>query len=172
MQPSLTIRLEGPADLSQIEGVVRRAFGRPDEAQLVNALRRSASPFLSLVALHGDHVVGHVALSPVAIEGPRAGPISAGLAPLSVLPETQRHGIGAALMKAALSECSSIGWEAVFLLGEPLYYARFGFEVAAPRGLHYESHAFDHAFQCREIRRGALVGVTGWVRYHEAFAGL
>lgn len=172
MQSSHAIRPERPADLPRIEAIVHSAFGRPDEAQLVNALRRSASPFLSLVALHGDHVVGHVALSPVAIEGPRPGPTSAGVAPLSVLPESQRQGIGAALMEAALSACSSVGWEAVFLLGDPLYYARFGFEVAAPRGLHYESHAFDHAFQCREIRRGALVGVTGWVRYHEAFAGL
>ena len=172
MQPLFSIRRERTSDLPRIEEVVRLAFDRSDEAQLVNALRRGAAPFLSLVAPHDDHVVGHVALSPVAIEGPRAGPTSAGLAPLSVVPESQRRGIGAALMKAALSECSSMGWDAVFLLGEPGYYARFGFELAAPRGMHYESHAFDHAFQCLEIRRGALVGVTGWVRFHEAFDGL
>jgi putative acetyltransferase len=60
----------------------------------------------------------------------------------------------------------------VFLLGDPAYYARFGFELAGPRGLHYQSEAFDSAFQLLEVAPGALRGCTGCVRYHEAFDAL
>lgn len=168
----LSIRPEREPDLPQIDEVVRRAFDRPEEAELVSILRRNARPFLSLVAAAGDRIVGHVALSPVVVEGPAASPPSAGLAPLSVLPEQQGQGVGAALMRAAIVEARATGRDAIFLLGEPLYYGRFGFTLAAPRGLHYASHDFDPAFQCLETRPGALVGVTGWVRFHEAFAGV
>jgi putative acetyltransferase len=60
----------------------------------------------------------------------------------------------------------------LFLLGNPAYYGRFGFELAAPRGLHYESHAFDRGFQVLELAPGALEGVRGWVHYHPAFQEL
>jgi putative acetyltransferase len=60
----------------------------------------------------------------------------------------------------------------VFLLGEPAYYARFGFVMAAPRGFHYESEAFDAGFQVLELVEGALAGHAGRVLYHPAFAQL
>jgi putative acetyltransferase len=62
-----------------------------------------------------------------------------------------------------------LGWQAVFLLGAPPYYSRFGFELAAPHGLHYESEVFDSAFQVLEIESGALEGFRGRVRFHLAF---
>jgi len=172
VHPPILIRRESAIDLPRIDDVVRRAFDRPEEARLVDLLRRLASPFLSLVAIEGDRVVGHVALSPVVVEGVGTGPTSAGLAPLSVLPECQGRGIGNALMRSALVEARAMGWRAIFLLGNPLYYARFGFELAAPRGLHYASHDFDSAFQCLETDPGSLDGATGWVRFHDAFAGV
>ena len=148
------------------------AFGRPHEARLVDRLRAVAHPSLSLVAESQDRVVGHVFFSPVAIESERPAPPACGLAPLAVLPERQGEGVGAALVRAGLAECPALGWEVVFLLGSPAYYARFGFAAAAPRGLRYESDAFATAFQVLELRAGALAGVRGRVRYHAEFERL
>lgn len=170
--PEPTIREETPADHLQVDRIQEAAFGRSAEAELVRTLRASARPGLSLVAELEGELVGHVFFSPVRIEGPAASPLAAGLAPLAVAPEQQRRGAGSALVRAGLEACVALEWRAVFLLGDPAYYARFGFELAAPRGLRYESEAFDPGFQLVELEPGALSGCTGWVRYHEAFANL
>lgn len=168
--PEPAIREESPADQLRVDEIQEAAFGRTAEADLVRTLRTSARPGLSLVAELEGELVGHVFFSPVRIEGPADSPAAAGLAPLAVSPQHQRRGAGSALVRAGLEACVPLGWKAVFLLGDPGYYARFGFELAAPRGLHYESEAFDAAFQLVELEPGALSSCTGWVRYHEAFA--
>jgi putative acetyltransferase len=166
----LTIRAERSSDHPRVQRIQEEAFGQPDEAELVRVLRSVARPQLSLVAELAGACVGHVFFSPVAIEGSGARPPAAGLAPLAVLPEFQGRGVGSRLVRAGLEACVPLGWQAVFLVGAPAYYARFGFALAAPRGLQYESPAFDSAFQFIELRDGALAGCEGWIRYHEAFA--
>jgi putative acetyltransferase len=89
--------------------------------------------------------------------------------PTLIRPDAQGKGVGTALVRAALAECPRLGWKAVFLLGDPGYYSRFGFELSAPRGLHYESEAFDSAFQFLETTHGSLEGCRGWVRFNNAF---
>ena len=168
----LAIRAERASDHRRVAAIQEAAFGQPAEAELVAALRESAQPQLSLVAEHAGEVIGHVFFSPVTVEGPRPAPPAAGLAPLAVAPEAQGCGAGAALVRAGLEACPSLGWQAVFLLGDPEYYARFGFVRAAPRGLRYESEAFDRGFQVLDLVPGALEGCSGWVHYHEAFAKL
>jgi putative acetyltransferase len=166
---SLSVRAERHEDFIRIDEIEELAFGRPGEARLVRSLRVDATPFLSLVASYADVPVGHIFLSPVEIEDSPAAPRCAGLAPLAVHPDEQGKGVGAALVRAALVECPRLDWQAVFLLGAPPYYSRFGFELAAPHGLHYESEVFDSAFQVLEIESGALDGVRGRVRFHRAF---
>jgi putative acetyltransferase len=149
------------------------AFERPDEAKLVARLRREARPCVSLVAEAAGRVIGHVFVSPVTIEGaPPDAPAAGGLAPVGVLPDAQGRGIGGALIRAGIEASRTLGWELLFLLGNPAYYGRFGFELAAPHGLHYESHAFDVAFLVQERAAGARARARGWVRYHPAFAEL
>jgi putative acetyltransferase len=174
--------------------VQEAAFGRPDEARLAARLRQEASPLVSLVAEQGGRVVGHVLFSPVTVEGDRPNPAAASLAsgslragapfartgqaelaagalgPVGVLPDAQGRGTGAALIRAGIEACRALDWRILFVLGNPAYYARFGFDLAAPRGLHYASHAFDAAFQVQELAPGALALVSGWVRYHGAFS--
>jgi putative acetyltransferase len=164
----MRIRVEEPADRGHVFAVEAAAFARPLEAELVETLRASAWPRLSLVAELDGEIVGHVFFSPVSIEGAPAAPACAGLGPLAVLPARQRLGVGAALVQEGLCRCSALGWKAVFLLGNPAYYARFGFTLAAERGLHYEE--LDAAFQVIELEAGALHGCRGQVRYHEAFS--
>ena len=167
-----TIRDEVPEDHAAVARVVSDAFGQPGEARLLEALRTEADPYLSLVAERDGSIVGHVFFSAVEVEGaPDAPPLGA-LAPLAVTPSLQGGGIGSTLVRAGLARCPEHGWRAVFLLGDPGYYARFGFGLAAPRGLRYLSEAFDAGFQVLELESGALKSVRGFVQYPPAFASL
>jgi putative acetyltransferase len=163
------IRPDRPTDAREIWTVHEAAFGRPDEARLAARLRQEASPLVSLVAEECGHVIAHVLFSPVTLEGDASSPAGA-LAPVGVLPDAQGRGAGAALIRAGIEACRALDWRLLFVLGAPAYYARFGFTLAAPRGLHYASHAFDVAFQVQELAPAALAGARGWVRYHAAFA--
>ncbi len=72
-------------------------------------------------------------------------------------------------MQRALVQAGALGWKAVFLVGEPEYYSRFGFVMAAPLGFRYESEEFDRAFQVAEVVAGSLKGWSGYIRYPKAF---
>jgi putative acetyltransferase len=166
----LVVRPERPEDLASIDAVNERAFGRPDEAAIVRALRRDGALAVSLVAERGGRVLGHVAFSPVAIEGEAATRDALALGPVAVDPEAQRGGIGIALCEAGLRSCAARGARLAFVLGHPAYYPRFGFRPAAP-AFRYRSAEFDRAFFALELAPGAAAGRSGLVRYHRAFDG-
>jgi putative acetyltransferase len=88
-------------------------------------------PALSLVAEVDGEVVGHV----VCTRGSVGGAPALGLGPLSVLPARQRAGVGSALVHTALGVADGLGEPLVALLGDPAYYARFGFRPAADLGI-------------------------------------
>src|SRR5689334_21311309 len=102
----MRIRPETPADVDAIRAVNLAAFGGQVEADLVDALRREASPLISLVAVDGGGAAGHVMFSPVSIDGDAPdAPRLMGLAPVAVLPARQREGIGGALIREGLAAC-------------------------------------------------------------------
>ena len=163
------IRPEAPADITEIHHVLTAAFGRPQEAALVAALRREGVPTLSLVAVHASQVVGHLLLSPVIIKSSAESFPALGLGPLAVSPPYQRKGIGEALVRAGLEYCLPEGHEIVLLVGHPDYYARFGFAPAAGFGLTCEFPVPESFFLALELRPGALQGTRGLVFYHPQF---
>ena len=165
----MIVRPEAPADQDAIDAVHQQAVGRPGEAALVRALRREAKPYLGLVAELEARVVGQITFSPVSIEG--GSPPALGLGPLAVEPSCQRSGIGSALVREGLHRCAGLA-QIVVVLGHADYYPRFGFRSASERGLRYRSEVFDPSFFVLELTPGALSGITGWVRYHEAFERL
>lgn len=127
------IRPESPADVDTIDAVVEAAFGRRDEADLVRALRADSSwrADLSLVAVEGDRIIGHIAFTQATVDG---SPVLA-LAPLAVAPDHQRHGIGSTLVREALRRVSAGPTATVVVLGDPAYYGRFGFQPARQLGI-------------------------------------
>ena len=130
------IRNESPTDVGAIDSVTREAFASAEhsdgtEQDIVAALRDAGTLSVSLVAESGGEVVGHVAASPVRL-APEAVGEWFGIGPLSVRPDKQKQGIGAALMEAALERLGERGATGVVLLGDPEYYRRFGFVQAAP----------------------------------------
>lgn len=162
------IRRETPADVAAIRRVNEAAFGQPDEARLVDALREQATPFLSLVAEEEGRIVGHICFTPVEV----GEAVILGLAPMAVVPERQNQGIGSRLVEAGLEECRRAGFGAVVVLGHPDYYPRFGFAPAAPRGLRSEYDVPDPVFMLLELVPGAAAGLEGVARYHPAFRAL
>ena len=166
----MEIRPEKPADTAAVRRVNEAAFGQPNEADLVDRLRERAAPYLALVAVDEGAVVGHIVFSPLSFDSPQPGLTAFGLAPMAVLPTHQRQGIGSALIRAGLDACRTAGADAVFVLGHPTYYPRFGFEPAADYGIESEYDAPPEAFMVTELTPGALDGVTGTARYHPAFA--
>ncbi len=159
----LEIRRERDGDTAGIRAVLRTAFGGDDEANLVDALRASGNLTVSLVAVEGNRIVGHIAFSPVTIDSVPGG---LGLAPLAVLPEYQRMGIGSALVRRGLEALHDADY--VVVLGHPEYYAKFGFRRASDLGIGNEYGA-DEAFQLLELRIGSLPANSGMARYGPEF---
>lgn len=129
---TLSIRTETPADIAAIHAVTTAAFATAGysshtEQYIVDALRERGELSISLVADAAGEVIGHVAVSPVSVSDGSSGWY--GLGPISVLPERQGQGIGAALMRAAIEALRQQHARGCVLLGEPAYYGRFGFRA-------------------------------------------
>lgn len=167
-----TIRAEQAEDHESIRRVVELAFGKPNEADLVEALRKYAHPHISLVAVVDGQVVGHIFFSPVSIESEGDAFTAIGLAPLAVLPDYQNKGIGTELAWAGLRECKLLGHDVVVVLGHPEYYPRFGFVPAARKGIRSEYDVPDEVFMVAELTPGTLKGREGLVKYHPEFSNV
>jgi putative acetyltransferase len=164
MMAETIIRGEQPDDEPAVATVVEQAFQQTNEARLVAQLRADGDAVVSLVAVVGDMVVGHVMLSRM------VAPFRAlGLAPLSVLPELQRRGIGRSLVEEALEQARKGGWDAVFVFGDSSYYKRFGFRVDVAQGFS-SPYAGPH-FLAVSLKSG-LQSRLGRVDYAPAFKSL
>lgn len=165
----MIIRVETPDDHESVHRVNELAFPTPGEADLVDALRKTVHPYISLVAIDEDQVVGHILFSPVSIESATDSFTAMGLAPMAVLAEHQRRGIGTLLVREGLQQCRRIGHDVVVVLGHSEYYPRFGFVRASSKGLRSEYDVADEVFMVAELTTGALKGRTGLVKYHPEF---
>jgi putative acetyltransferase len=164
MEPrAVVVREERSDDGTAIREIVTAAFGGAAEATLVDALRDAGDTVIALVAEEHGRVVGHLALSKM------AAPFAAlALAPVSVLPERQRDGIGSALIREAISRARP-DWTAIFVLGDPRFYGRFGFDVALATDF-ASPYAGPH-FMALALT-GTLPTSSGILRHAPAFAAL
>ena len=169
---SLVIRPETESDYQAIEEVNELAFGQPAEGKLVKNLRKNPRFItrLSLVAEIEEKVVGHILFFPVKIEsvsGDQKAIIS--LAPMAVLPEFQKQGIGRELIKQGLESCYELGYDSVIVLGYPEYYPRFGFKQAQIWNIKDPFNAPAEAYMALELKKGALDNISGVVEYPDEF---
>jgi putative acetyltransferase len=164
----MRIRTEQVMDAPKIHAINRAAFDSATEADVVDVLRSSVANVVSLVAEVDTEIVGHIMFSPVELSG-AADVRAMGLAPMAVTPERQRAGIGSALVRAGLKECQRLGIDAVFVVGHPTYYPRFGFKPACSVGFVCGFEVQDEAFMVAELKAGVLDGKTATVHFHPAF---
>ncbi|WP_034636162.1 GNAT family N-acetyltransferase [Desulfovibrio cuneatus] len=138
MPLNITIRSTTVDDLVTITDVHTLGFGYEKEARLTAALLAdaTATPTVSLLALHDGAPVGHILFTRVRLNG-RDDPLLHILAPLAVTPEYQRKGVGGALIRNGIEKLRSMGSKLVFVLGHKEYYPRHGFTL----------HALRHGYQ-------------------------
>ncbi len=160
----IDVRNESPPDSKAVYQVVSSAFGQLAEADLVEELRQAGDIVVSLVAEEDGQIVGHVLLSRMDAPFPALA-----LAPVSVIPSKQGSGIGSALVKGAVNRARSEGWAAIFVLGDPNYYERFGFDREAAAG--FTSPYAGRHFMVLKLSP-ALPATTGELRHAPAFAAL
>lgn len=164
----MQIRKETTKDWDTVFRLNVTAFETDEEANLVNALRKQASPIISLVAEEHGNIVGHILFSPVTLVNKPEVKII-GLAPMAVDPQRQNQGIGSKLVVAGLEACKNLGFVAAVVLGHANYYPRFGFVPASQFGIGCEYDVPDEVFMAMELEKGSLQGCSGKIQYHAAF---
>ena len=175
------VRIEAPGDEPGVRRVNLAAFTGPEEADIVDRIRREGPEgWHSLVAVGvpggalDGVVVGQLLLSPCRVERDDGTPVAVVLAigPVAVLPELQFRGIGSALMGAAVGLAMARGVPALVLLGHPSYYPRFGFGSARDLGLQPPAGAWPDAAWLARLLPAWTDAMRGTVRYPEAFEPL
>lgn len=179
MNPNIIIRKENSFDHNWVIELTEKAFetleiSDHNEGRLVDKLRKAPTFIdeLSLVAEVNGQVVGHILFTPVEIDNGHQKFQSLVLAPVSVLPEFQKIGIGGQLISAGHHKAKELGFQSAILLGHPGYYPRFGYKPASGWGIktHYELPS-DDVFMAIELTENGLSGVSGMVIFPPEFAG-
>ena len=169
----LVIRPENPEDKETIHTVVQRAFQSLTEPLLIERLHQENAAALSLVAEADGRIVGHILFSPMTLDPVFYENRIFALAPLAVLPEYQKHGIGSKLARRGLSMGISSGWKRVFVLGSPAYYSRFGFKKASDYNYFCEYESPDENFMVISLDSVEMVvGQAYLAQYHPLFKEL
>ncbi len=161
------VRDEDPRDLPAIHALNTLAFGQEQESNIVDALRRNGAARLSLVAIGGGSVVGHIMYSPIRIGDRLEG---AALGPMAVHPDHQRKGIGSRLVRAGNERLREVGCPYIIVLGHAEYYPRFGFEPASAYGVACEWEVPDDVFMLLVLDEAKMRGVSGRSTYRSEFS--
>jgi putative acetyltransferase len=161
----MKIEPEAPNHHSSVRKLLVAAFPSSAEADLVDQLRRDDDATISLVAPENGRVIGHVMFSRMDAPFP-----SLGLAPVAVPPGRRRQGVAAALIKEGLRRAKAQGWEAVFVVGDPAYYQRFGFR--ADEAVAFVSPYAGPNLMVLSLAEAGLPIRTGRIDYAPAFSAV
>lgn len=159
------------ADIEAMTLVNQLAFADDEVVQMVRELLAdpTAAPAFSLLAWEGDRPIGHVLFTAAHVQGADRDVTAAILAPLAVVPERQRQGVGGRLIGEGVEQLAQSGVELVFVLGHPAYYPKHGFEPASRHGLKAPYPITpDEAWMVRELRPGVLGTIRGTIRCADA----
>ncbi len=158
-------------DYQRITRLHNVAFKEGNEGELVERLRKTSLYVsnLSLVAKYKNKVIGHVLFYPIKINLGKRKYDSLALAPISVLPDFQRRGVGSRLIKKGLEEAKRLGFKSVIVLGHSEYYPRFGLETASKYGIFAPFNVPDNVFFAIELVKNGLKNCGGTVEYPEEF---
>jgi putative acetyltransferase len=166
----MIIRPEQPEDINKIRSLNVEAFGQFLEAIIVDKLRENCTGVLSLVAVEDEKIIGHILFSPVSIEGPHGSVKGMGLAPMAVLPDIQRQGVGARLIQQGIDELRKVQCPFIVVLGHHEYYPRFGFERASAYDIRCPWEGIpDEAFMILWLDKAMAGKVSGLAKYRDEF---
>jgi putative acetyltransferase len=166
----ILIRKEEKKDLKEIYEINRLSFGQENESKLIDKIRAGSNfiPDLSLVAVSGNRIVGHILFSKIKIIGSSVFETLA-LGPMAVIPAFQKKGIGSKLIKKGMIRAKELGFTSIIVVGHKEYYPRFGFERASKWGIKCPFEVPDEAFMAVELTEKALEDKAGTIRYPDEF---
>jgi predicted N-acetyltransferase YhbS len=171
----LVIRQESEADFAKVYELNKISFNQDNEAKLVDLLRKSTAfiPDLSLVAVLDNKIVGHILFTKIIIKDDKGRENdSLALAPMAVIPEFQKRGIGAQLIMQGLNKAKELGHKSVIVLGHEHYYPKFGFVAAEKWRIKSPYNVPTNVFMGIELAIDGLKNVTGTVQYPKEFEAL
>ena len=168
----MKIRRSTESDNTDILNIHTQAFGEkkgPEIADLVSGLLgdKTALPLLSLVAVDNTKTIGHILFTKTEVTQTTESVSAQILAPLAILPDSQRKGVGGLLIKEGLKQLKDSGVELVFVLGHPDYYPRSGFNPAGILGYEAPYHIPEEhagAWMVQELCSGVIGRVKGNVQ--------
>lgn len=167
----MLIRKEEPKDYEIIYSVVKSAFDSAEHADgnehdLVKALRKGEAYIseLSLVAEIDGKIVGHIMFTKAKVEDNTV----LALAPLSVIPEYQRQGIGTALIKEGHRIAKELGYGYSIVLGSETYYPRVGYFPAERYGVSPSFTVASENFMVYRLKEDAP-SIQGILKYAKEF---
>lgn len=166
----MEIRPEKAEDTSAVYDLNRTVFETSTEAEIVDELRRNCGDTLSLVAVEGDEIYGHILFSPAFIESDDRIIEGTALAPMAVTSSRQRKGIGAKLIMKGFERLRQQGCPFVVVIGHPEYYPRFGFERASKYNLKSPWRGIpDEAFMIHFLAPLPIKNLSGTVTFRQEF---
>lgn len=168
----LNIRPENLEDFEAVYQINHSAFGREDEAKLVQSLRKNPAfvPELSLVAWVEEEIVGHILFTSIQIlDEENKIHQSLALAPMAVKPDFQKMGIGGELIRCGLEKAKELNYQSVIVLGHEAYYPKFGFQPAEKWKIRAPFEVPSSCFFAMELYEDALKDVKGIVNYPQEF---
>lgn len=167
----MNIRLATPADVPAIDALLRASFAAPDEAMLVQRLCIAGDMVLTMIAEDAGEVAGVAVFSRMAVEVAGKPVASVALAPVAVASGWRRQGIGEAMIAGGHDVLARAGYLVSFVLGEPGYYGRFGYERDWAAGFD-SRYAGDYFMALPLNDAGMPCGVRGRADHAPAFATL
>jgi len=166
----VAVRPEQNDDIVAVRVINEAAFSGIAEATIVDSLRKACTDAVSLVAVENNMVLGHIFFSMAFVAGEHEVTHGMGLAPMAILPERQRQGIGSMLVQAGIDAMRERNCPFIIVLGHPEYYPRFGFVPASRHGLSCQWDGVpDEAFMVLILDDSAMAGVSGMIRYRDEF---
>ena len=169
---TISVREETTSDAAAITEVIKRAyalipFSNHREHLMVNRLRASTAylPKLSLVAEVAGEIVGHILLTKITIRDGERATSSLSLAPLSVVPEFQRRGVGEALLNAAHRRARQLSFRSIVVVGIEGYYQKFGYEPLSLYPIKMPFEVREENCLIMALCAGGLSGIKGLIEY-------
>jgi predicted N-acetyltransferase YhbS len=166
---NVSIRYETLEDRSLVYRLISESFETNDEEKLVRLLHTEHQSLISLVAVSEQKIIGQIILSKMLVENENNRLNIYGLGPMCVVPEYQNQGIGSKLVERIILEAKKNNIDAIFVLGHPNYYPRFGFKPTKEYAIKCEYDVPEDVFMVLDLSKKLNLISNCKVYYAEEF---
>lgn len=164
----MLIRNENSNDFNRILNLYKDIFRHGKEAEMLNKLRASNSfiPALAFIAELNDNIIGHIVFVKVLV----GDEIFIALAPSAIIPGSKRNQIFERLITHGIESAVSLGYKAIFAIGDPNEYEKYGFKPASNHNIEKPWDFLpSSSFLVKILEDNAFDNISGKVEYGDIF---